>query len=83
MTQIVDEIEYSCSQIQFLTSGGGSKAWKGDIDKSKRDGVKFYYDGQGFMSADLGHTNAKVVYYDIFGKVLHVLNIYKGLHSAI
>ena len=79
----LNEIEWLCSQMQFLTSGGGSKAWKGDVDKNKRDGVKFYYDGQGFMSVELEQMNAKVVYYDIFGNVLHVLNLSKELHYAI
>lgn len=77
------KFEWLCSQMQFLTSGGGSKAWKGDVDKNRRDGVKFYYDGQGFMSVELKQMNAKVVYYDIFGNVLHVLNLSKALHYAI
>lgn len=79
----LEHISSTSSQIQFLTSGGGSKTWKGDIDKNDTDGVKFYYDGQGFMSVELEQTHAKIVYYDIFGKVLHVLNLFKGLHSAI
>ncbi|RDX75535.1 Purple acid phosphatase 17 [Mucuna pruriens] len=78
----LEHISSTSSQIQFLTSGGGSKAWKGDIDEEKRDGVKFYYDGQGFMSLEIEESNAKVVYYDIFGKVLHVVNMSKGLRSA-
>ncbi|KAL2649136.1 hypothetical protein AAZV13_05G213300 [Glycine max] len=75
--------ECCCSQIQFLTSGGGSKAWKGDMDKDKKDGIKFYYDGQGFMSVELEETNAKVVYFDIYGKVLHVVNLPKGLGTSV
>ncbi|WVZ21943.1 hypothetical protein V8G54_000487 [Vigna mungo] len=70
------------NKLQFLTSGGGSKAWKGDIDKNRKDGTKFYYDGQGFMSLELEQTNAKVVYYDIFGNVLHVVNLSKALRSV-
>lgn len=72
----------SCSQILFLTSGGGSKAWKGDI-QNKTNGVKFYYDGQGFMSLELQQINAKVVYYDIFGKVLHLQNLSKGFYPVM
>jgi len=34
------------------------------------------------MSVELEQTNAKVVYYDIFGKVLHVVNLSKELRSA-
>ncbi|CAL0312341.1 unnamed protein product [Lupinus luteus] len=79
----LEHISSTRSQIQYLTSGGGSKAWKGDIDDNNTDGVKFYYDGQGFMTLELEQTNAKVVYYDVFGKVLHVLNLFKGLHSPI
>ncbi|AET05619.1 putative Acid phosphatase [Medicago truncatula] len=79
----LEHISSTDSQMQFLTSGGGSKAWKGDVDKNRRDGVKFYYDGQGFMSVELKQMNAKVVYYDIFGNVLHVLNLSKALHYAI
>ncbi|GAU12780.1 hypothetical protein TSUD_72660 [Trifolium subterraneum] len=79
----LEHISSTSSQIQFLTSGGGSKAWKGDVDKNGKDGVKFYYDGQGFMSVELEQMNVKVVYYNVFGKVLHVLNLSKGLHYAI
>lgn len=79
----LDEIEWFCSQIQFLTSGGGSKAWKGDVDKSGGYGVKFYYDGQGFMSVELDQMNAKVVYYDVFGNVLHVVNLSNGVKYAM
>ncbi|RXH77194.1 hypothetical protein DVH24_023468 [Malus domestica] len=64
------------SQIQFLTSGGGSKAWKGDI-KAKRNRFKFYYDGQGFLSAQLTETDAEFTFYDMFGAVLHRLNLSK------
>ncbi|KAJ7970238.1 Purple acid phosphatase [Quillaja saponaria] len=71
------------SQIQFLTSGGGSKAWKGDFDELNRKGTKFYYDGQGFMSVELEQSNAKIVFYDIFGKRLHVLDLFKGVYSAM
>ncbi|XP_027339900.1 purple acid phosphatase 3-like [Abrus precatorius] len=73
----LEHISSTSSQIQYLTSGGGSKAWKGDI-QDNRDGAKFYYDGQGFMSVELVKTNAKAVYYDIFGKMLHVLSLSKG-----
>ncbi|KAL3022141.1 hypothetical protein AAZX31_05G232800 [Glycine max] len=79
----LEHISSRSSQIQFLTSGGGSKAWKGDMDKDKKDGIKFYYDGQGFMSVELEETNAKVVYFDIYGKVLHVVNLPKGLGTSV
>ncbi|KAB2090056.1 hypothetical protein ES319_A03G101400v1 [Gossypium barbadense] len=62
------------SPLQFFTSGGGSKAWKGDfdyLDGGGDDEIKFYYDGQGFMSVELTPTNAKIAFYDVSGDVLH------------
>lgn len=66
-----------CSQLQFFTSGGGSKAWRGDfgyLDGGGDDEIKFYYDGQGFISVELTPTNAKIAFYDVSGKVLHSFN---------
>lgn len=34
------------------------------------------------MSLELEQTNAKVVYYDIFGNALHVVNLSKALRSV-
>jgi len=34
------------------------------------------------MSLEIEESNAKVVYYDIFGKVLHAVNLSKGLRSV-
>ncbi|MFQ6629158.1 hypothetical protein Gotur_008267 [Gossypium turneri] len=65
------------SPLQFFTSGGGSKAWKGDfdyLDGGGDDEIKFYYDGQGFMSVELTPTNAKIAFYDVSGNVLHSFN---------
>lgn len=59
------------SPIQYLTSGAGSRAWRGDIKNTKSDAVRFYYDGQGFMSARFTHSDAEIVFYDVFGEVLH------------
>ena len=70
-----------CSPIQFLTSGGGSKAWKGDFNTTNQNEVKFYYDGQGFMSIQTTSTYAIVAFHDIYGRVLHTLNLSKGLYS--
>ncbi|KAL5721773.1 acid phosphatase [Ranunculus cassubicifolius] len=77
-------LEHMCgttSAVQFLTSGGGSKAWRGDIGLD-RDGVKFYYDGQGFMSVQINKDSAKIVFYDAFGKVLHTWKKFKE-HSTM
>ncbi|KAJ6340480.1 hypothetical protein OIU77_008275 [Salix suchowensis] len=79
----LEHITSNTSQVQFLTSGGGSKAWKGDIDRLNKGGVKFFYDGQGFMSLELRQTDVKIVFYDVFGKVLHNFNLFKQLNTAI
>ena len=70
------------SQIQFLTSGGGSKAWRGDIQEWSPEELKLYYDGQGFMSIQMTQTNADIVFYDVFGNVLHKWGISKDLNAA-
>ncbi|KAL5545089.1 hypothetical protein UlMin_008873 [Ulmus minor] len=77
----LEHISSSTSQIQFLTSGGGSKAWKGDFNTLNQR-VRFYYDGQGFMSVQLKGIDASVAFYDINGRLLHNLNLSKGLYSA-
>lgn len=67
------------SPMQYLTSGAGSKAWRGDVKKGRQRDVKYFYDGQGFMSVQLtgyGH-HAEVVFYDVFGKVLHTWKVSK------
>ncbi|KAF9604787.1 hypothetical protein IFM89_010328 [Coptis chinensis] len=71
------------SQIQFLTSGGGSKAWKGEIEKNK-PGMEFYYDGQGFMSVQLTPDSAQITFFDVFGNALHDLDVFnsKQLYSV-
>ncbi|XP_050233994.1 purple acid phosphatase 3-like isoform X2 [Mercurialis annua] len=69
--------------VHYLTSGGGSKAWRGDIKKMNTDELKFYYDGQGFMTVEMTDTNAQFEFYDIFGNNLHQLNINKKSHSAM
>ncbi|KAI3975863.1 hypothetical protein MKX01_030708 [Papaver californicum] len=63
-------------KLEFVTSGGGSKAWNGFIDKEK-DGLKFFHDGQGFVSIELNPNVAKVVFYDVLGQVLYHFNMYK------
>ncbi|KAL5760800.1 hypothetical protein ACOSQ2_019638 [Xanthoceras sorbifolium] len=72
------------SPIQFLTSGAGSKAWRGYVNPNYGNALKFFHDGQGFMSVELSPTNAQIVLYDVFGKILHKLSMSKELlHSAI
>ncbi|KAK0587642.1 hypothetical protein LWI29_026249 [Acer saccharum] len=79
----LEHISDTESPIEFLTSGAGSKAWRGDINEKNRGGLKFMYDGQGFMSVQLNHTQAEIVFYDVFGQVLHRFNKLKQLHSSI
>ncbi|KAK7359509.1 hypothetical protein VNO77_01470 [Canavalia gladiata] len=67
------------SGIHYLTSGGGSKAWRGDVKSWNPEELKLYYDGQGFMSVQVTETNADIVFYDIFGKALHRWSISKDL----
>ncbi|GAV72126.1 Metallophos domain-containing protein [Cephalotus follicularis] len=69
--------------IQYLTSGAGSKAWRGDVKNYNREALKFFYDGQGFMSLQLTRTDGELVFYDVFGKVLHTWKVSKDHHSAI
>nr|DAD32317.1 TPA_asm: hypothetical protein HUJ06_011168 [Nelumbo nucifera] len=74
----LEHISSSVSPIQFLTSGGGSKAWRGDVKGMKQmDGVKFYYDDQGFISVQVTQTNAKIAFYDVFGNVIHKWSVSK------
>ncbi|GFZ00348.1 purple acid phosphatase 7 [Actinidia rufa] len=78
----LERISCSKSKIEFLTSGGGSKAWRGDVKGWNPEEMKFYYDGQGFISVQLDDTNANFVYYDVFGQVLHQFMVSKEFHSA-
>ncbi|KAL6545620.1 Purple acid phosphatase 17 [Orobanche gracilis] len=67
LEQIIDKT----SPIQFLTSGAGSKAWRGDLKNLNEEAIKFFYDGQGFMSVQLTRNDAEISFYDVFGRVLH------------
>ncbi|KAK4743039.1 hypothetical protein SAY87_001040 [Trapa incisa] len=77
----LQHISTSHSPIQFLTSGGGSKAWRGDISWTKPD-LKFYYDGQGFMSMEMTEARVDIAFYDIFGNVLHTWGASKPSFSV-
>ncbi|XP_027339902.1 purple acid phosphatase 17-like isoform X2 [Abrus precatorius] len=79
----LEHISDTQSPIQFLTSGAGSKAWRGDTKQMNRKGLNFFYDGQGFMSVKLTQTDATIEFYDVFGKVLHRLTSSKLMHSSI
>ncbi|CAB4281440.1 unnamed protein product [Prunus armeniaca] len=79
----LEHISDTESPIQFLTSGAGSKAWRGDIKGLNKEGLNFFYDGQGFMSVQLNPTDAEIAFYDVFGKVLHRSHSSKQLHPSI
>ncbi|CAL0329795.1 unnamed protein product [Lupinus luteus] len=67
------------SGIHYLTSGGGSKAWRGEIKKLDPQELKLYYDGQGFLSVQITKTKVDLVFYDALGRVLHTSSITKNL----
>ncbi|GMN46097.1 hypothetical protein TIFTF001_015284 [Ficus carica] len=79
----LEHVGDTSSPIQFLTSGAGSKAWRGDIKGLNKQGVNFFYDGQGFMSVQLRQTEAEIAFYDVVGNVLHRWNNFKLLHPTI
>ncbi|KAF3792416.1 Purple acid phosphatase 3 [Nymphaea thermarum] len=78
----LEHISSTHSRIQFLTSGGGSKAWRGIDNAANMEGLKFYYDGQGFMSLGLTETEAGVAFYDINGDQLHTWTASKPVYSS-
>ncbi|KAL0541797.1 hypothetical protein IC582_021858 [Cucumis melo] len=80
----LQHISSTNSPVQYFTSGGGSKAWRGDINWMDPKELKFYYDGQGFMSLQITHSQANFTFFDIFGNILHQWTSTKPLlHSAI
>ncbi|CAN6288566.1 unnamed protein product [Urochloa humidicola] len=66
----LEHISSRDSPIQYFTSGGGSKAWRG-VFRPNDDKLEFFYDGQGFMSLDVEGDQARAVFYDIDGQALH------------
>lgn len=79
----LEHISDTESPIQFLTSGAGSKAWRGDVKDQNRNGLKFFYDGQGFMSVKLTQFEADIAFYDVSGNILHRFNTQKQLHLSM
>ncbi|KAL0355012.1 UNVERIFIED_CONTAM: Purple acid phosphatase 3 [Sesamum radiatum] len=64
--------------IEFVTSGGGSRAWSNIIHHDRyKNNLKFYYDGQGFVSVRLTKRQANVAFYDVSGKTLHSFELKK------
>ncbi|KAK6123777.1 hypothetical protein DH2020_042474 [Rehmannia glutinosa] len=79
----LEHINNTGSPIEFLTSGGGSRAW-GNITHHERykKNLRFYYDGQGFISVQLTRGEANVAFYDVFGKTLHSFKLKKYVRKA-
>ncbi|CAA2975081.1 purple acid phosphatase 17-like [Olea europaea subsp. europaea] len=77
----LEQIGDNQSPIQYLTSGAGSKAWRGDLKGLNRKDLKFFYDGQGFMSVQMTPSDVEIVFYDVFGIVLHKWTMSKQLHD--
>nr|CAB3491738.1 unnamed protein product [Digitaria exilis] len=75
----LEHISSRDSSIQYLTSGGGSKAWRGSFTPNT-DKLEFFYDGQGFMSLQLTKTEAHLAFYDVAGTVLHSWGLTKGTY---
>jgi len=70
------------SPLQFLTSGGGSKAWRGMKQGANMEGLQFFHNGQGFISVQIQATLLHVVFYDVQGNSVHELNLLKEALSA-
>ncbi|KAG8388140.1 hypothetical protein BUALT_Bualt02G0094900 [Buddleja alternifolia] len=79
----LEHISDDKTPIQFLTSGAGSKAWRGDVKKLNEENLKFFYDGQGFMSVQMTQSDVEIEFYDVYGRVLHRWAASKGLHPVM
>ncbi|AQK71916.1 Purple acid phosphatase 3 [Zea mays] len=66
----LEHISSRDSPLQYLTSRGGSKAWRGVFHPNK-DKLRFFYDGQGFMSLQLNQDQTHFIFYDVFGNILY------------
>uniref|UniRef100_J3N0M1 Purple acid phosphatase n=1 Tax=Oryza brachyantha TaxID=4533 RepID=J3N0M1_ORYBR len=66
----LEHISSRDSPIQYFTSGGGSKAWRG-VFRQNEDKLEFFYDGQGFLSLELDENQARFAFYDVFGQALY------------
>ncbi|KAG6514593.1 hypothetical protein ZIOFF_024961 [Zingiber officinale] len=77
----LEHISSNDSPIQYLTSGGGSKAWRGVLFPTS-DKLQFFHDGQGFMSLEIRRTAIDIKFYGVLGQVLHKWSVSKELHPA-
>uniref|UniRef100_A0A2C9U5Y5 Uncharacterized protein n=1 Tax=Manihot esculenta TaxID=3983 RepID=A0A2C9U5Y5_MANES len=80
---------YVCTHahvLQFASifdKRGSSKVWRGDVDWWNPKEMKFYHDGQGFMSIKITQTQVDNVFYDVSGYILHKWSKNKELLSTI
>ncbi|GLJ29683.1 hypothetical protein SUGI_0585400 [Cryptomeria japonica] len=70
------------SPLEFLTSGGGSRAWRGINKSADMKGVRFFHDGQGFMSVQITPTSLQVKFYDVDGNSIHHLDLIKDQYIS-
>ncbi|KAK7308605.1 hypothetical protein VNO77_42224 [Canavalia gladiata] len=72
------------SPLLYLTSGAGSKAWRGDVKENHSDVVKFFYDGQGFMSVQMTEKDADFAFYNVYGEKIHSWKVTKSkMHPSV
>lgn len=71
----LEHIKSLTSPIQFLTSGGGSKAWRGMKKGADMTGLEMFYDGQGFMILKITQKHLYSIFYDIEGNIIHQLEL--------
>lgn len=76
----LEHISSRDSSLQYLTSGGGSKAWRGIFKPNNTDKLEFFYDGQGFMSLRLTKAEVHLAFYDVAGAVLHTWGLTKATY---
>ncbi len=65
------------SDVHFITSGGGSKAWQGMQAPTEEDGLQFGYDGQGFVSVSMTVASLHLQFHDALGSTLYSLDLNK------
>ncbi|KAH7441916.1 hypothetical protein KP509_03G061900 [Ceratopteris richardii] len=73
----LQHIKRSNSSVHFFTSGGGSKAFKGLQDYGVEAGVKFVFDGQGFLAVSIVPDFILFRFYDVFGEVMYSYQLHK------
>ncbi|XP_062205551.1 purple acid phosphatase 4-like [Phragmites australis] len=73
----LEHISSRNSPIQYFTSGGGSKAWRG-VFRQNDDKLEFFYDGQGFLSLEMDADQSHAVFYDVDGHALHNWSLRKS-----